>query len=154
MDEFKLKIKEENNFIIVMPQTLALLISKIYYSLNPNFTICVDEILPEDLVRYVVNVINGNRFTNKRFYFKEFSLKHPITKREYYQLVLEQLKQMEMEQTFCFEEILLSISVRDGYKFEIECEEHFFRACKDINAKFVFSYPDDRQKVLRIDRYT
>lgn len=48
-------------FIIISPQTISLLISKIRNSPDKELAVKVEDIMPADFARYLVNVINSNR---------------------------------------------------------------------------------------------
>lgn len=150
MKEYRLKINGGNDFVIISPQTLSLLISKIHDSPDRELSISVEDIMPADFARYLVNVINSNRQANIRFRYSQI-VASPITKWELYQLMQEQLSLMDVNSTLCFENIKLINTMTGEAGFDIDCTEPFFWVYKDTAAKFVYTYPDGRQEVLTIE---
>lgn len=95
-------------------------------------------------------MINSNRQTNIRFRYNQI-VTDPITKRELYQLMGEQLNLMDMNNESYFDAIRL-INILDGEaRFDVACTEPFFWACKDSAARFVYTFPDGRQETLVIE---
>ena len=150
MKEYRLKINGGYDFIIISPQTISLLISKIHNSPDKELAVKVEDIMPADFARYLVDVINSNRQANIRFRYSQIAA-DPITKRELYRLMEEQLSLMNMDRMMCFERIKLVDKTIGEAGFDMECSEPFFWACKDSVAKFVYTYPDGRQEVLTIE---
>ena len=150
MKEYKLKINGGYDFVVVPPQTISSLISKIYDSPNAELTVCAEDIMPAGFAEYIVNVINSNRQTNIRFRFRQI-IADPITKRELYQLMQEQLNLMDVNRTPCFENIKLVDTMTGEAGFDIACTEPFFWACKDTAAKFVYTFSDGGERTLIIE---
>lgn len=150
MKEYRLKINGRYGFIILSPQTISLLISKIHNSPNKELAVKVEDIMPADFARYLVNVINSNRQTNICFRYSQIAA-DPITKRELYQLMQKQLSFMDMDKTLCFENIKLVNTMTGETGFDIDCTEPFFWACKDSAARFVYTFSDGRQETLVIE---
>jgi len=150
MKEYRLKINGGYDFIIISPQTISLLISKIHNSPDKELAVKVEDIMPADFAKYLVNVINSNRQANIRFRYSQIAA-DPITKRELYQLMREQLSLMDMDKTLCFENIKLVNTMTGEAGFDIDCTEPFFWACKDTAAQFVYTYSDGRQETLILE---
>lgn len=150
MKEYRLKIDGGYDFIIISPQTISLLISKIHNSPDKELAIKVEDIMPADFARYLVDVINSNRQSSISFRYSQI-IADPIIKWELYQLMQEQLSLMNMDKMVCFERIKLVDKTIGKAGFDMECSEPFFWACKDSVAKFVYTYPDGRQEVLTIE---
>ena len=150
MKEYKLKINGGYDFIIISPQTISLLISQSHKSPEKELSVRVEDIMPDDFARYLMNVINSNRQSNISFRYSQIA-EDPITKQGLYQIMREQLSLMNMDRTVCFESIKLVDKPIGEAGFDMECSEPFFWACKDSVAKFVYTYPDGRQEVLTIE---
>lgn len=150
MKEYKLKINGGYDFVVIAPQTLSSLISKIHDSPEAELCVRVEDIMPADFAKYLVNVINSNRQTNIHFRYSQI-VEDPITKRELYQLMQEQLELMDMNNESCFEAISLIDTLNGEAGFDVACTEPFFWACKDSAARFVYTFPDGRQETLVIE---
>lgn len=150
MKEYKLKINGGYDFIIVSPQTISLLISKIHDSLDKELSVTVEDIMPADFAKYLMNVINSNRQSSIHFRYSQI-VADPITKRELYRLMQEQLNLMDMDRTLCFESIKLVDTLAGEAGFDIDCTEPFFWACKDTTVRFTYTYSDGRQETLVIE---
>lgn len=75
----------------------------------------------------------------------------PITKRELYQLMQEQLNLLDINWASCFENIKLVDTLTGEAGFDIACTEPFFWACKDTAAKFVYTFSDGGERTLIIE---
>lgn len=150
MKEYKLKINGGYDFVVIAPQTLSSLISKIHDSPEAELCVRVEDIMPADFAKYLVNVINSNRQTNIHFRYSQI-VEDPITKRELYQLMQEQLELMDMNNESCFEAICLIDTLNGEAGFDVACTDPFFWACKDSAARFVYTFPDGRQETLVIE---
>lgn len=150
MKEYKLKINGGYDFVVIAPQTLSSLISKIHDSPEAEPCVRVEDIMPADFAKYLVNVINSNRQTNILFRYSQI-VEDPITKRELYQLMQEQLELMDMNNESCFEAISLIDTLNGEVGVDVACTEPFFWACKDSAARFVYTFPDGRQETLVIE---
>lgn len=149
MKEYKLKINGGYDFVVIAPKTLSSLISKIHDSPEAEFCVRVEDIMPADFAKYLVNVINSNRQTNIRFRYRQI-MADPVTKRELYQLMRDQLNLMDINSERCIDTIRL-IDTNGEAGFDIACTEAFFWACKDSAARFVYTFPDGRQETLVIE---
>lgn len=150
MKEYKLKINGRYDFVVIAPQTLSSLISKIHDSSEAELSVRAEDIMPADFAKYLVNVINSNRQTNIHFRYSQI-VEDPITKRELYQLMQEQLELMDINSEKCFDTIRLIDTLNGEAGFDVACTEPFFWACKDSAARFVYTFPDGRQETLVIE---
>ena len=95
MKEYKLKINGGYDFVVIASQTLSSLISKIHDSPEAELCVRAEDIMPSDFSKYLVNVINSNREASICFRYSQI-VADPITKRELYRLMQEQLDMMDI----------------------------------------------------------
>lgn len=150
MKEYKLKINGGYDFVVIAPQTLSSLISKIHDSPEAELCVRIEDIMPSDFAKYLVNVINSNREASICFRYRQI-VADPITKRELYRLMQEQLDMMDINSEKCFDTIRLIDTLNGEAGFNVVCTEPFFWACKDSAARFVYTFPDGRQETLVIE---
>lgn len=150
MKEYRIKICGGIDFIVISPQTLSLIISRIYESPEPELFIRVDEIMPPDFIEYLLNVINTNRFVDTHFRYS-YILDDPITRQGLYQIMREQLVHVDMKQSSCFQSISRADTLTGEAGFDVDCNELFFWACKDSSAKFIYTRPDGKQETLILE---
>lgn len=150
MKEYKLKINGEMDFIIISPQVLSSLISKIHNSSNFEASVDVEEIMPPGFTDYLIRVINANRFENEKFRY-DYILEDPITKKGLYEILRQQLSEADIDAAPCFRTINLANTIRGKVELDMECNKPFFWACKDSSAEFIYSYSDGQQETLVIE---
>ena len=150
MKEYKLKINGEIDFIIISPQVFSSLISQIHNSPEREVAVNIEDIMPPGFTDYLLRVINVNRFTNERFRY-HYILENPVTKKGLYEILQQQLSNADIEKSPCFQTIRLTDTFRGDVELDMECNELFFWACKDTTAKFVYMFPDGREKTLVIE---
>ena len=112
--------------------------------------VVVEEIMPPGFMDYLINVINVNRFTNEKFRY-HYILEDPITRKDLYKILKEQLSRADMDNTTCFQNISLQRTLHGAAELDMECNEPFFLACKDSTAKLVYTFQDGREETLVIE---
>lgn len=132
-----MKISGEMDFVIHSPQVFSSLIAKIHNSPEREVAVVVEEIMPPGFMDYLINVINVNRFTNEKFRY-HYILEDPITRKDLYKILKEQLSRADMDNTTCFQNISLQRTLHGAAELDMECNEPFFLACKDSTAKLVY----------------
>lgn len=150
MKEYKLKISGEMDFVIISPQVFSSLIAKIHNSPEREVAVVVEEIMPPGFMDYLINVINVNRFTNEKFRY-HYILEDPITRKDLYKILKEQLSRADMDNKTCFQNISLQGTLHGAAELDMECNEPFFLACKDSTAKLVYTFQDGREETLVIE---
>lgn len=145
-----MKISGEMDFVIISPQVFSSLIAKIHNSPEREVAVVVEEIMPPGFVDYLINVINVNRFTNEKFRY-HYILEDPITRKDLYKILKEQLSRADMDNTTCFQNISLQRTLHGAAELDMECNEPFFLACKDSTAKLVYTFQDGREETLVIE---
>lgn len=150
MQECKLIIDGGKDFVIITPQMLSALISRIRGLPKRELVVAVREILPQSLEEYMEKVINTNRYTASCFRYG-YILEDPITKRELHRILRQQLEVLEMNRTACFQSIVLADTISGEAGFDIACTEPFFWACKDSGVRFVYAGPEGEQETLVIE---
>lgn len=150
MNEYKLKINGEIDFIIVSPKVLSSLIARIHNSPKREVAVNIEDIMPRGFIDYLLRVINVNRFTNERFRYRHI-LENPVTKKGLYEILRQQLSNTNIEHFSCFKTIRLTDTFRGDVELDMECNEPFFWACKDTTAKFIYMFPDGQQETLVIE---
>jgi len=83
------------DFVVVFPEVISSLISKIRDNGNEELVVGIEEVMPEQMTEYLLRVLNTNRFTNSQFRFRQI-LEDPITKEGLYQVLGEQLRGMDI----------------------------------------------------------
>lgn len=150
MKEYKLKIRGEMDFVIISPQVFSTLIAKIHKSPDSEVSVAVEEIMPPDFADYLINVINVNRFSNEKFRY-HYIMDDPITKKDLYRILNEQLSNADMDDSRCFQNIRLQRTFQGVAELDMECNEPFFLACKDSTARLVYTFQDGREETLVIE---
>lgn len=77
--EYKIRINSGIDFVIVFPEVIGFLISKIRDNEDEELVVGIDEVMTEQMTAYLLRVLNTNRFTNSQFRFRQI-LENPITK--------------------------------------------------------------------------
>lgn len=145
-----MKISGEMDFVIISPQVFSSLIAKIHNSPEREVAVVVEEIMPPGFMDYLINVINVNRFTNEKYRY-HYILEDPITRKDLYKILKEQLSRADMDNTTCFQNISLQRTLHGAAELDMECNEPFFLACKDSTAKLVYTFQDGREETLVIE---
>lgn len=145
-----MKISGEMDFVIISPQVFSSLIAKIHNSPDCEVSVAVEEIMPPDFADYLINVINVNRFSNEKFRYN-YIMDDPITRKDLYRILKEQLSNADMDNTTCFQNISLQGTFHGVAELDMECNEPFFLACKDSTAKLVYTFQDGREETLVIE---
>ncbi len=145
-----MKISGEMDFVIISPQVFSSLIAKIHNSPEREVAVVVEEIMPPGFMDYLINVINVNRLTNEKFRY-HYILEDPITRKDLYKILKEQLSRADMDNTTCFQNISLQRTLHGAAELDMECNEPFFLACKDSTAKLVYTFQDGREETLVIE---
>lgn len=150
MTEYKLSIIGVEDFIIISPMVLGMLMQKVKESPDMNMEIPVESIMPPGFTQYLVNVLNSNR-ENEKFQFKQI-LDDPLEKEHIYKIIEYQMKGLQIEKAECFERFTLIVEdSNDRYNYGIETDNSFFCICKDEKSKFVYVYPDGRQESIILE---
>ena len=138
MKEYKIRINGGADFVVVFPEVISSLISKIRDNGNEELVVGIEEVMPEQMTEYLLRVLNTNRFTNSQFRFRQI-LEDPITKEGLYQVLGEQLRGMDIDERKCFYKVELIEMLTGDSGLEIECTIPFLLACKDTAAVFLYS---------------
>lgn len=150
MKEYRLSIVGVEDFVVISPMVLEMLMQKIKESPNLNMEIPVESIMPPGFTQYLVNVLNSNR-ENERFRFKQIS-DTPLGKEHIYKIIEYQMNSLQIEKAECFERFTLIVEgSNDKYNYGIETDDSFFCICKDEKSKFVYVYPDGRQESIVLE---
>jgi hypothetical protein len=146
MKEYNLKIKERSEFVVISAKMISALIREINNSSTVNVCIKIERIMPQRLLAYLLAVINSNRFSNERFRYRQF-LDVPIEKMHLYKILQEQFVDLVMESQMCFNIFELK-NVNGETAVYLECNELFWRTCKDLEVRFIYRYPDGTLEVV------
>ena len=148
--EYKIRINSGIDFVIVFPEVIGFLISKIRGNENEELVVGIDEVMTERMTAYLLRILNTNRFTNSQFRFRQI-LENPITKDGLYQVLEEQLQSMDIDDGKCFDKVELIEMLTGDSGLEIECTTPFLWACKDTAAVFLYTFPDGEKKKILIE---
>ncbi|MEY8285281.1 hypothetical protein AALA13_15900 [Lachnospiraceae bacterium 50-23] len=138
MKEYKIRINGGADFVVVFPEVISSLISKIRDNGNEELVVGIEEVMPEQMTEYLLRVLNTNRFTNSQFRFRQI-LEDPITKEGLYQVLGEQLRGLDIDERKCFYKVELIEMLTGDSGLEIECTIPFLLACKDTAAVFLYT---------------
>ena len=150
MREVKLKIEGGEDFVIITPQMLAALISRIHRLAMRELTVSVEDILPSGLGAYLEKTINTNRYAAPCFRYSHI-LEDPITREGLHRILRAQLEVLKMNQAACFHSIVLTDTIDGEAGFDIACTEPFFWACKDTTVRFVYTGQDGDREILVLE---
>lgn len=144
MKEYRLKITGMEEFIIISPKVLALLLKKINGMENHTIEIPVESIMPPGYTQYLLNVINSNR-DHKLFNFFS-TTEEPLQKEHIYKIIEHQMRNLKIESEECFKKIVFHMDdSEDIAEYEIETMDFFFCLCKNENSRFVYIFPGWKQ---------
>lgn len=138
MKKYKICINGGADFVVVFPEVISSLISKIRDNGNEELVVGIEEVMPEQMTEYLLRVLNTNRFTNSQFRFRQI-LEDPITKEGLYQVLGEQLRGLDIDERKCFYKVELIEMLTGDSGLEIECTIPFLLACKDTAAVFLYT---------------
>ena len=93
MKEYRLKITGVEEFIIISPKVLGLLLKKIHGMENHTIEIPVESIMPPGYTQYLLNVINSNR-SHKFFNFFS-TTEEPLQKEHIYKIIEHQMRNLK-----------------------------------------------------------
>lgn len=150
MKEYKIRINGGADFVVVFPEVISSLISKIRDNGNEELVVGIEEVMPEQMTEYLLRALNTNRFTNSQFRFRQI-LEDPITKEGLYRVLGEQLQSMDIDERKCFDKVELVEMLSGDSGLEIECTIPFLWACKDTAAVFLYTFPDGEKEKIRIE---
>ena len=106
MKEYRIRINGGMDFVVVFPEVIASLISKIRDHEEEELVVGIEEVMPKQMAEYLLRVLNTNRFTDRQFRFRQI-LEDPITKEGLYQVLGEQLRSMDIDDEKCFDKMEL-----------------------------------------------
>ena len=150
MKEYRLKITDVEEFIIISPKVLALLLKKIHGMENHTIEIPVESIMPPGYTQYLLNVINSNR-SHKLFNFFS-TTEEPLQKEHIYKIIEHQMRNLKIESEECFKKIVLHVGdSEDIAEYEIETMDFFFCLCKNENSRFVYIFPDGNRESIFVE---
>ncbi len=150
MKEYIIHIDGEFDFVIIFPHVISSLISKIRAYEEREIVVSIGEIMPERMIEYLLKVINTNRFSHSQFRFRQI-LEDPVSKEGLYQVLKEQLENMDIDDTKCFDKVELLEMFTGDSGLEVACTIPFFWACKDALASFIYTCVDGRKEKIIIE---
>lgn len=140
LKEYKVCISGGMDCVIVFPQMIEALVTKVRDSKEKEFVVNIEDIMTESMSEYLLNVINTNRHFHKKFQFRTI-VEDPISKTGLYHILKKQLEDMRMEEGKCFEKIELVEMMSGEHGFEVEGTSLFIWVCKASDSeKVVIKY--------------
>lgn len=150
MKEYKINILGVEDFVIISPKVVGMLLQKIRESENTSFEIPVESIMPPGYTQYLVNVLNSNR-GKKQFKFRQIKEKQ-ICSEQIYQIMEYQMKNLKVETMDCFEKVVLKDrETGEKREYSIEAKDLFFFICKNENSKFTYHYLNGKQESIVLE---
>ena len=134
MAEYRLKFIGNGEFLVISPELLSLLLSRIGRSKEKEVLVDMEKWMPKEYQDYVLNVININRKING-FSF-EWILPETLTQTELFQIVEKQLRDLQLDEKNCFERVQLL--EKRGNVIELNCNRPFWLVCKNTEAVFLY----------------
>lgn len=138
MAEYRLKFIGNGEFLVISPELLSLLLSRIGGSKEKEVLVDIDSWMPGEYQEYVLNVINTNREIDG-FSFG-WILSETLTQTELFQIVEKQLRDLELDDKKCFERVRLL--EKKGNIIELNCSGTFWLVCKNTEAVFLYEKED------------
>lgn len=153
MKEYKINILGVEDFVIISPKVVGMLLQKIRESENTSFEIPVESIMPPGYTQYLINVLNSNR-GKKQFKFYQIKEKQ-ISSEHIYQIMEYQMKNLKVETRDCFEKVILQdMELGKNKEYSIETEDLFFCICKNENSKLTYQYLNGKQESIVLECMT
>lgn len=150
MKEYRLRITGVDDFVIISPKVLGLLLKKINEADNLTIEIPVESIMPPGYTQYLLNVINSNR-EHKLFRFSKIK-ESSLSKEHIYQIIEYQMQRLQIEMDDCFENIVLCVDDSEqSMEYDMETKDFFFCICKNENSRFVYVFPDGRRETILVE---
>lgn len=147
MTEYKLKFVGDREFIIISPQILQVLLEDVRKSKEKELSVDMAQLIPGAYGEYLLNVINSNRMES--FFSFDYIKRDPVALAELFRITEKQLKQMNIGDAECFEEIQLL--EKKGRWLELECTDPFWIACKDTEAVFLYRHLDGSEEIIMVE---
>ena len=69
--EYRIRINGGMDFVVVFPEVIASLISKIRDHEEEELVVGIEEVMPKQMAEYLLRVLNTNRFTDRQFRFRQ-----------------------------------------------------------------------------------
>lgn len=150
MREYRLKITGVEDFVIISPRVLGMLLQKINMSDRQTLEVPVEAIMPTGYTQYLLKVINSNR-ENRLFKFSQIE-DDPIKAEHIYQIIEYQMQQLKIGSEDCFKKIVLYMNNSEqSMEYEVETQDTFFCICKNENSRFIYEFPDGRQESVLVE---
>lgn len=150
MKEYKIYINGGCDFVVVFPDVIGSLIFKIHNHEQRELVVGIEEVMPWQMTEYLLRVINTNRFADSHFRFRQI-LEDPVSKKGLYQVIGEQLRNMDIDDMKCFGRVELLEMITGSAGLEVECMWPFLWACKDASASFIYAFSDGRREKIMIE---
>lgn len=147
MTKYKLKFVGNREFIIISPQILQELLADVRKSKEKELFVDMGQLIPNAYREYLLNVINSNR--SEPYFSFDYIKQDPVALAELFRITEKQLKQMNIGDAECFEEIQLL--ERRGQWLELDCTEPFWIACKDTEALFLYRHTDGSEEIIMVE---
>ena len=150
MKENRLRITGVEDFVIISPRVLGMILQKISESRSRMLEIPVGSIMPPGYTQYLVNVLNSNR-ENKLFKFSQIK-DDPIRAEHVYQIIQYQMQRLKIESEDCFQKIVLCTgNTEQTMEYEVEAKDSFFCICKNENSRFIYVFPNGKQESVLVE---
>lgn len=147
MKEYRLRITGVEDFVIISPRVLGMILQKISESESRMLEIPVESIMPPGYTQYLVNVLNSNR-ENKLFKFSQIK-DDPIRAEHVYQIIQYQMQRLKIESEDCFQKIVLCTgNTEQTMEYEVEAKDSFFCICKNENSRFIYVFPNVNKRAF------
>lgn len=150
MKAYRLRITGIEDFVIISPRVLGMILQKISDSESRTLEIPVESIMPPGYTQYLVNVLNSNR-ENKLFKFSQIK-DDRIMAKHVYQIMEYQMQRLKIESEDCFQKIILCAgNTEQTMEYEVEAKDSFFCICKNENSKFLYVFPNGKQECVLVE---
>lgn len=150
MKEYRLRITGVEDFVIISPRVLGMILQKISESDSRMLEIPVESIMPPGYTQYLVNVLNSNR-ENKLFKFSQIK-DDPIRAEHVYQIIQYQMQRLKIESEDCFQKIVLCTgNTEQTMEYAVEAKDSFFCICKNENSRFIYVFPSGKQESVLVE---
>ena len=129
--EYKIKIVCESDMIVISPKIIASTIEKVRNADSKEIKIPVEELFPQEYVKYLVCVLRANMQIEPQ----------KISLLEIYGLLAEQIEALQINYQRCFDNVYLC-RYQCNIQLDLSVSEMFYMLIKEKMSKFFYIYKD------------
>lgn len=140
MREVRIRLTEEQAFILLSPRIVALLIEKVRYAKAPEITVPAEELMAPDYARYLERALAANASRGDP----------PVGRMELYERLARQIGGLTFGAYPCFDRVQVRV-IRKNTQFDLKTGREFFPIARCSDNRFVCTYPDGETFLLVLE---